>query len=682
MAIVRKKIVTIPTTSGIQIQPAKVFQVQNSMMLLSAGDSGVLTLPNSTDTLMGLATTDTITGAKTFAKDKLLVKGTSTGTTNLTTANTSATSYTATLPAKDGTVAMTSDIVSQVEDNITDGHTTIAPSGNAVFDALALKAPLNSPTFVDDITIGGAGVATGIVKISGTTSGTVSITTAAEAGTWTMTLPANDGDSGQVLTTNGSGVCTWAAAGGVPTTITVANEATDETCFPLFVTAATGDLGPKTVANLTLNSNTGSLGVGALVSAGAISGTTIGGTIITASTQLISDKSSDTPATCPLIDMRRSRDGNPTDDVSDDDYLGELRFRGYKTDGYYEGAIIRAVVNGTPGAGDMPAELIFATSADGSATPTTRLTIDAAGLSTFAGGVALGANSLTMTGSLAATGARATKGWFTDIESTNMPTVGGTAILTSLTAPQFTTIELGHATENTLSASGGVLSIEGTVIPKGTGTANEIAYWSGTNTLGTLAVATYPSLTELSYVKGVTSAIQTQLGNKAPSANPTFTGTVILPKTLEIQDTSADHQYVLAVSELTADRTVTLPLLTGNDEFVFKAHTQTLTNKRITKRVASTTDDATAVIDCDSYDDYYLTAVANATEISVTGTPTNGQTIFIGLKDAGVAKGLTWTGITGLGVTLPTTTVAGKQHIIGIKYIASAWRAISVAVES
>jgi hypothetical protein len=44
------------------------------------------------------------------------------------------------------------------------------------------------------------------------------------------------------------------------TAITVANEATDTTCFPLFTTAATGDLGPKTNAGLTFNSNTGSLG--------------------------------------------------------------------------------------------------------------------------------------------------------------------------------------------------------------------------------------------------------------------------------------------------------------------------------------------------------------------------------------------------------------------------------------
>ncbi|KKL04348.1 hypothetical protein LCGC14_2616980, partial [marine sediment metagenome] len=51
---------------------------------------------------------------------------------------------------------------------------------------------------------------------------------------------------------------------------------------------------------------------------------------------------------------------------------------------------------------------------------------------------------------------------------------------------------------------------------------------------------------------------------------------------MQINDTSADHQYVFAVNELTADRTVTLPLLTGNDEFVFKDHTQTLTNKTLT----------------------------------------------------------------------------------------------------
>jgi len=40
------------------------------------------------------------------------------------------------------------------------------------------------------------------------------------------------------------------------TAITVADESSDTTCFPVFVTAATGDLGPKSAAGLTFNSST------------------------------------------------------------------------------------------------------------------------------------------------------------------------------------------------------------------------------------------------------------------------------------------------------------------------------------------------------------------------------------------------------------------------------------------
>ena len=59
-----------------------------------------------------------------------------------------------------------------------------------------------------------------------------------------------------------------------------------------------------------------------------------------------------------------------------------------------------------------------------------------------------------------------------------------------------------------------------------------------------------------------------------------FTSPVLT--TPQINDTSSTHQYVFAVNELVADRTVTLPLLAGNDEFVFKDHIQTLTNKTLT----------------------------------------------------------------------------------------------------
>lgn len=80
--------------------------------------------------------------------------------------------------------------------------------------------------------------------------------------------------------------------------------------------------------------------------------------------------------------------------------------------------------------------------------------------------LALGANGLTMTGSLAATGARVIKGWFTDIESTNAATIGGIAASGTggyaLThSPAFTTPNIGVATATSLqfsnTATGGII---------------------------------------------------------------------------------------------------------------------------------------------------------------------------------------------------------------------------------
>ena len=65
----------------------------------------------------------------------------------------------------------------------------------------------------------------------------------------------------------------------VGTTITVADESSDTTCFPLFATAATGNLGAKSGSNLTFNSNTGALSATSF--AGSGSGLTAGTTPIT-----------------------------------------------------------------------------------------------------------------------------------------------------------------------------------------------------------------------------------------------------------------------------------------------------------------------------------------------------------------------------------------------------------------
>ena len=74
---------------------------------------------------------------------------------------------------------------------------------------------------------------------------------------------SNAGSNGQFLQkqSGNDGGLTWATvAQGTPTEITVADESADTTCFPLFVTTATGDQAPKTGSNLTFNSNTGALG--------------------------------------------------------------------------------------------------------------------------------------------------------------------------------------------------------------------------------------------------------------------------------------------------------------------------------------------------------------------------------------------------------------------------------------
>lgn len=70
----------------------------------------------------------------------------------------------------------------------------------------------------------------------------------------------------------------------------------------------------------------------------------------------------------------------------------------------------------------------------------------------------------------------------------------------------------------------------------GPGTINEIAYFDTTTTVNSLPVATYPSLTELSYVKGVTSAIQTQFTGKANTALSNLAGVAI--NTSLISDTT------------------------------------------------------------------------------------------------------------------------------------------------
>jgi len=72
------------------------------------------------------------------------------------------------------------------------------------------------------------------------------------------------------------------ALASVGTAVTVADESSDTTCFPLFTTAATGDLPPKSGTNLTFNSSSGLLTATGF--AGALTGNVTGNASGTAAT--------------------------------------------------------------------------------------------------------------------------------------------------------------------------------------------------------------------------------------------------------------------------------------------------------------------------------------------------------------------------------------------------------------
>lgn len=149
-------------------------------------------------------------------------------------------------------------------------------------------------------------------------------------------------------------------------------------------------------------------------------------------------------------------------------------------------------------------------------------------------------------------------------------------------------------TDTTITAAGG-----GTI--DGSGTTDELVYWVDSDTIGALAVATYPSKAEIAHVKGVTSAIQTQLtaraltattitiagtanqitssaGAQDLSANRTWTlslpADVLIPTVLTVPntglhllDTNASHDLIIKPgSNITADRTFTIT--TGDTDMI------------------------------------------------------------------------------------------------------------------
>ena len=224
----------------------------------------------------------------------------------------------------------------------------------------------------------------------------------------------------------------------------------------------------------------------------------------------------------------------------------------------------------------------------------------------------------------------------------------------------------------------------------GSGTTNEIAYWVDSDTLGALAVATYPSLTELSYVKGVTSAIQTQIDGKQP-LDATLTALAAYNTNGILTQTSADTFTGRTITGTANEITVTNGSGVSGNPTLSLPSALTFTGKTITGGTYNTITIGTTptmTLGTDATGDiYYRNSSGFLTRLGV-GTNGHVLTLAAGLPSWAAAGGGTidgsgtggyvtkWSDSDTLtdsllysdgttGVVIGATTAAAKFHVKG-----------------
>ena len=160
--------------------------------------------------------------------------------------------------------------------------------------------------------------------------------------------------------------------------------------------------------------------------------------------------------------------------------------------------------------------------------------------------------------------------------------------------------------------------------------------------------AVTPTHTELNFVDGVTSAIQTQIDNKAGLASPTFTGTPAAPTaTLGTNSTQLASTAFVAAA-------------------IANVNAQTAT---VVSVVAGTSQAAVAGAH------YILTNVA-ATTVALPATPTSGDTVWVTWTNSLATNVIARNAQTIMGLAEDMTLDASTNGTVQMRFVNSSWRLV------